>query len=140
MKRLGTFGGVIHLVKGMRLSRAKVSYMPWHHDCAKSIPTSGLPPFRDSHFVKGTSFLCTAFLPASRSESSTSKRRPKPLFNASNIPLSSNVSLTAASLYVSLSMCLFGSPSAGTVPSWKVSTFPPGNTWAEGNDLEVWTR
>ena len=105
-----------------------------------NIPISGRPPFLASHFGNDISPLCTAFLPASRCDSSTSSSLPKPLLYASKIPLSSNVSLIAASLYASPSTCLFGSSTSGTLPSWNSDTFPPGNTWAEGKELEVRTR
>jgi len=39
-----------------------------------------------------------------------------------------------------LSTCLSGWSGSGTSPSWKADTFPPGNTCAEANEVDVCTR
>lgn len=95
----GTFVGVTHRVKGTKPS------------------VSARPPFCANHFVKGTLFPCTSFLPSSLSSSGTSINLPNPLFLASNIPLSSNVSRTAAMRYTSLSSCLSSASGSGGSPS-----------------------
>lgn len=82
-----------------------------------------------------------SFLALSLSVSSTSNKESEPSsFLASKIPLSSKHSLIAPSLYAGPSTCRSELSAAGILPSCEGERFPPGNTWADGKEEEVWTR
>lgn len=136
---MGMLVGVIQRVKGIRPSSGNISFALCIQDRA-AIPVFALPPRPASHFRKSISLPCTFLLPSSRLSSGTSISLPNPLFFASIMPLSSNVSLIAASRYASPSSCLAELSSEGTSPSWNGSQFPPGKTWAEGKAEEFCTR
>lgn len=58
---------------------------------------------------------------------------------ANRMPLSSKSSRMAARRYEGASSCRAWSSGGGHDPSWS-DKFPPGKTWADAKELDVWTR
>lgn len=104
-------------------------------------PSASIIPFRFwTHCANGMLSECMAFRPSSRSCSFNSTNSEGLSCRlASNSPLSSKHSRIAARRYASLSSCLRMSSRGGRYPSCG-DRCPPGKTWAEAKELEVWTR
>lgn len=105
------------------------------------LPESITPPWDLTQSTNLRFPACISFRAFSRTSSGTSNIAPLPSFRfASKMPLSSKHSLIAPILYAAPSTCLFGSVEEGISPSCKAERFPPGNTCADGKELEVLTR
>ena len=106
-----------------------------------SSPSASITPFRFwTHCANGMLSECTAFRPSSRSCSFNSTNSEGLSCRlASNSPLSSKHSRIADRRYASLSSCLRMSSRGGRYPSCG-DRYPPGKTWAEAKEVELWTR
>ena len=132
--------------EGEKIICSIVREVPFHLDgdwdscwTLDGLPTSGLPPILATQSLNLTVSPCVFFLPSSRISEGTFNTLPSSCLRASKIPLSSNVSLTAASRYASPSAWRAGECTSGIGPSWKLERFPPGKTCAEGNEVDVRT-